>query len=181
MRAYWRPLPAWPYPPRTKRKGLFRSSWSRSLELLGEEVERVDGSDLMIGVVADDSQFRIDGSLKANAILKHPGAEVSFEKDGRRLVFHTDTYDHLHWNLHAVALGLEALRAVDRHGISSGSEQYAVFAQLTAGGPDPERGRILVEQEGGLTKALKRYHPDHGGAERDFIDVQAYRTVVEAR
>ena len=97
MRAYWRPLPAWPYPPRTKRKGLFRSSWSRSLELLGEEVERVDGSDLMIGVVADDSQFRIDGSLKANAILKHPGAEVSFEKDGRRLVFHTDTYDHLHW------------------------------------------------------------------------------------
>jgi hypothetical protein len=147
----------------------------KTLRDLEREIDAVGGEDLVIGVVADPSQFSIAGTLKGNAKMHHPGAEVSFESGGRRLVFHTDAFDYLASNLRAIALGLEALRAVDRYGITSTREQYAGFAAIIAGGPDPARGAMLVERAGGITEALKRHHPDHQGDPRDFADVQAFR------
>lgn len=180
MRATWRPLPAWPYPARPKKADLFKSSWGATLQKLEAEISAVKGSELIIGVVTDEAAIRIDGQLRADAKMRHPGAEVSFEVDGRRLVFHTDAYNVLQSNLRAIALGLESLRAVDRYGITSSAEQYAGFAQLTAGEPIEERGRKLVEAAGSVTEALKRHHPDHGGDEADFVAVQAYRNVRKA-
>ena len=29
-----------------------------------------------------------------------------------------------------------------------------------------------------IKDALRKHHPDHGGQERDFVDVQAYRKAV---
>lgn len=179
MRATWRPLPAWPYPPATKGKSSFQVGWNRTLEDLDAEIERTGGSELVIGVVADPSEFTIAGSLRASPKLRHVGAEVSFEVKGRRLTFHTDAFGSLQENLRAISLGLTALRAIDRYGLGSGGEQYAGFAALTAGGPDPEKGRALVERAGGLRQALMLHHPDHGGQARDFADVQAYRQATE--
>lgn len=182
MRATWRPLPAWPYPQRAQQPDLFRTSrsalsWDRVLQELEWELERHGADDVLIGAVVEPRHIGISGILKAEGRgrERHPGAEVSFDAHGRRLVFHTDAYDSLQSNLRAITLGLAALRAVDRYGITSSSEQYAGFAQLTAGGPDIERGRKLVERAGGLKPALMAHHPDHGGEARDFADVQAYR------
>jgi hypothetical protein len=50
-----------------------------------------------------------------------------------RLVFATDAYEDWQHNVRAIALTLEALRAVDRYG-TTGGRQYAGFRQLTAGG-----------------------------------------------
>jgi hypothetical protein len=160
--------------------------WDASLDSLEAEIERLDGEDLVIGVVCDPSQVGISGNLKAGGrtAVRHPGVEVSFEAGGRRLTFHTDAYGTLVQNVRAVAAGLEALRAVDRYGITSTAEQYAGFAAITAGGPDPERGRLLVERVGSLTKALRATHPDTREADytdRDFADVQAYRQSGAAR
>lgn len=33
----------------------------------------------------------------------------------------------------------------------------------------------LVEAAGGIRQAERRHHPDHGGEQRDFVDVQAYK------
>lgn len=175
MIAVWRPLPRWPHPPRTKRSDQFKSSWVQTLHELEAEISALGGSDLLIGVVADPSQFTIAGTLRGNAKILHPGAEVSFDAKGQRLTFFTDAYPFLGSNLRAIALGLKALRAVDRYGITSTAEQYAGFAALPAGGPDASRGKLLVERAGGVTEALKRHHPDHGGSASDFADVQAYR------
>lgn len=50
----------------------------------------------------------------------------------KRLVYATDVCDLWQHNVRSVALGLEALRAVDRYGISRRGEQYAGFrAALT--------------------------------------------------
>lgn len=179
MRATFRPLPAWPYPPRPRRPSTFKASYQRTLFDLEREIGYLKGREVIIGVVADESQVRMDGMLRADARVNHPGVELSFEKpDGSRLVFHTDVHGGYtnSWqdNLRAIALGLEALRAVDRYGITSTAEQYAGFAQLAAGGPDPARGRVLVEAAGGVRQAQRTHHPDHGGQDRDFIDVQAY-------
>lgn len=178
MRPTWRPLPAWPYPPSPKSSVSFRADWNQTMRQLGDEIERVEGADVLIGIVGPDSLFLFDGTPKAGfqTLVKHPGAELSFRlPSGERPVFHTDAFASLQANLRAISNGLEALRAVDRYGITTGNEQYAGFAQLTAGGPSADRGALLVEKAGGLTPALKKHHPDHGGSPKDFADVQAYR------
>lgn len=184
MRATWRPLPAWPYPLRARSASTFRTGWDGSLAKLEDEIGRIKGDDVVIGVVCDASAISFSGALKAGARtqVKYRGAEVSFSLPGRgRVVFYTDAYPTLHANLHAIALGLEALRAVDRHGITSSAEQYAGFAQLAAGGPDPLRGKALVDAAGGVRQAQRKHHPDAGGASRDFVDVIAYVESLEAR
>jgi hypothetical protein len=182
MIATWRPLPTWPYPPSPRRTGdRFRSGWEGALSLLESEVERLKGSDVVIGVVVDPSQIGFSGQLKAGGRSRfgHRGVEVSFDVPKRgRLVFHTDAYDTVTANLRAVGLGLEALRAVDRHGITTAAEQYAGFAQIGPGMDDVERGRRLVEEHGSVAEALKRAHPDHGGTTRDLAAVQAYRKLA---
>jgi hypothetical protein len=173
-------LPAWPYPPRASQSTSFRAGWEDTLELLDREISMLGGDDLVIGIVCEPSQISISGALKAGhrVEVQHPGAEVSFTAGEGRMTFHTDAFPHLAWNLRAIALGLEALGRVDRYGITSGGEQYAGFAQLGTGGPDPARGKALVELAGSLKEALRKHHPDHGGKDRDFVDVQAYRKAV---
>ncbi len=181
MRATWRQLPAWPYPPAPKSTVTFRADWAQTIRNLGEEIERIKGSAVLIGIVADDSQFLLDGSVRQGFRTTHPGVEVSFDTPDRgRLAFHTDAFGSVQANLRAISNGLEALRAVDRYGITSGNEQYAGFAQLTAGGPDAARGKLLAERHGSVAAALKNTHPDHGGDARDLADVQAYRKAIGA-
>lgn len=184
MRATWRPLPAWPYPPSRRLSGArFRSGWEGALDLLEAEIGQLRGADVVIGVVVDESQIGFSGQLKSGGRTRfgHRGVEVSFEhpKLGRR-VFHTDAYDDVTSNLRAIGLGLEALRAVDRYGITTSGEQYAGFAMLPAGDERAVRGRRLVEEAGSLSEALKRAHPDHGGTAEAFADVQAYRELAKA-
>jgi len=181
VRATWRPLPAWPYPPAPKSSVTFRADWNQTMHNLEQEIERIKGRDVLIGVVADDSQFMFDGTIKVGFKVKHPGAEVSFDVPGQgRLAFHTDAFNSLQANLRAISNGLEALRAIDRYGITTGTEQYAGFQQLSPGGPDIERGRLLVEKHGSVAEALKRTHPDQGGDPRQLADVQAYRKSIGA-
>lgn len=179
MRATWRPLAVWPYQPRTHLAGSrFRSSWEEALELIENEIGWLDGRDVLIGFVGTEDQVNFSGNLKRGGATRfvHPGVEVSFDTPDRgRLVFQTDAFDDVRQNLRAIGLGLTALRAVERYGITSTKEQYAGFAQLAPGGPDPERGRVLVERAGGLKEAMRRHHPDQGGIEADMVDVLAYR------
>lgn len=178
-----RPLPAWPYPERPRRNDLFQATYSQTLEKLEDEIRRIRGGEVIIGLVVDAAAIRLDGRLRADARPSHAGVELSFEVPGRgRLVFHTDAYrgyaDSWQSNLRAIALGLEALRAVDRYGITSTAEQYAGFLQLTTSQPSADRGRQLVEEAGGVRQALMKHHPDQGGDPRQFADVQAYRQLV---
>lgn len=189
MRATFRPLPAWPYPEQPARPATYQAGYARTLQDLEYEIARLDGRELIIGLVADESQVRIDGQMRSDAKVGHPGVEVSFEvPGGRRLTFHTDAHKgyQASWqdNLRAIALGLEALRAVSRYGITTGiGEQYAGFALLTAGPGQEELGRELVRRHGGITEALRGTHPDTGGeaaSPRDFAAVMAYREAAGA-
>lgn len=178
----FRPLPNWPYPETTDRRhGQFKHRgvpipWSRTLSDLHYEVAMLFGHDIVIGAGYAPGDVRIDGQPRADARApRHPGVEISFESQYGRLTYATDVFWDWRDNVRAVALGLEALRAIDRWGVARRGQQYAGFAQLAAGGPDPQRGKQLVEAAGGITQALRRHHPDHGGQARDFVDVQAYR------
>jgi hypothetical protein len=183
----FRSLPAWPYPPNDRQPDRFKAEFRQTVKLLERELEAVGARDPIVGVVSPD--LRVDGSgFLANARIQHVGAELSFDKpEGRtwrRLTFHTDAFrdynhrDSFESNLRAIALGLEALRTVDRYGITTSGQQYAGFAALTAGPSLEDLGREIVERHGGITQALRATHPDTGGdsaSERDFNAVQTYR------
>ncbi len=180
-----RPLPAWPYEPRPAQPDRFKATYSDTRRLLERELENVGARDVLLGLVLSERDVRQDGELRANVVPQHPGVELSFTTPSKnRLVFHTDAFreyvirDSWQSNLRAIALGLEALRAVERYGITSGTEQYAGFAQLTAGPSLQDLGRELVERHGSVIAAMRATHPDTGGPDasaRDFQAVVAYR------
>lgn len=178
MQATYRPLTTWPYPPAKRKVKVtpFRSDWDRTLELLEDELERAGAAEVIIGLVMDQAAVSLSGQLKPGAAVRHKGVELSFQPpdNGPRLTFHAEAHTTWRANLHAIALGLEALRAIDRFGITSSGEQYAGFALLPAN-VAAERGKALVQLHGGLPAALKATHPDHGGQAADFEAVQAYR------
>ena len=104
--------------------------------------------------------------------------ELSFDShDHGRLTYATDQYTERQDNVRAIALSLEALRAVERWGVSKG-RQYTGFAQLTAGPGLEGLGRELVERYGSVAAAMRATRPDTGGATasaRDFQAVITYR------
>lgn len=181
MRATWRPLSQWPYPKLDERKSGFAVTWLRALAYLEREIEFTGGTDPIIGVVATDNQFTLAGTPKANFKVLYRGAEVGFDMpDGRHVSFHTDRFPTVQENIRAITLGLAALRAIERYGIAEAGEQFAGFAQLPSGGPDPAKGKVLAERAGGVRQTVMQHHPDRGGDPRDFADVIAYRDSIGA-
>lgn len=180
MNVTFRPLPVWPYPATRDRRSrwTFKAPWSSTLDLLYREVEKLGGRNVVLGAGFRERDLRLDGMPRAGAREPmHPGVEISFDSRHGRLVYATDVCVRWEHNVRSIALGLEALRAVDRYGITRRGEQYAGWKQLAPGTTDggSDRGRELIRQHGSVKAALHASHPDHGGSERDFRDVQAAR------
>lgn len=179
MRATFRPLSLFPpefHSPRQASQ--FKSGYSATMELLDLELHSLGARDFVIelAVTEADIRIRLDGMPRASARPSHPGVVVSFDSKHGPLRYGTDAFPHWEDNLRAIALGLEALRKVERYGIGKRGEQYQGWLALSAGSdPSPERGRRLIEKHGGVRAALHATHPDHGGAPAEFADVQAAR------
>lgn len=179
MTITFRPLPVWPHQEtRSRQRSAFATSYSRTLALLDREVRALGGRDIVMGVGLEPYDIRQDGQPRANARSRvHPGVEVSFDSAHGRMTYATDQYLDWQDNVRAIALSLEALRAVERWGVSKG-RQYAGFAALTAGPSLEDLGRELVDRYGGVSAALRATHPDTGGptaSTRDFQAVVAFR------
>lgn len=178
-----RPLPDWPYPETRDRRGryAFKASWGNTLELLSRELAHLSASEPVIGAGFREADLRMDGLPRSNArVPSHPGIEISFNtpKLGR-LVYRTDSCEWWEHNVRSIALGLEALRAVDRYGMTGAGQQYAGFRALPAGGDEQLRIRgaaIVRDRFGGdVRAALRATHPDAGGQEEDFKAVSKFR------
>lgn len=176
----YRPLPTWPHEPtKPRRHSQFKSGWPRTLGLLMREVATLGGRDITLGMGLEDRDIRLDGLPRADAREPlHPGVEISFDsRDHGRLAYSTDAFHDWKDNVRAIALSLEALRAVERYGASKG-RQYTGFALLTAGPGLEELGRKHAERWGSITEALRHTHPDTGDTDmtpHDYQAVMAYR------
>ncbi len=171
-----RPITLWPHAEtRGRRRAVFSAGWSATVDLLEREVAHLGARRAVLQLAVTEDDIRLDGAIRASARPTHPGAIVSFESRHGPLEYATDVFDRWQDNVRAIALGLEALRKVDRYGIGKRGEQYAGWKQLAAGGPSPERGVQIIRDLGGLRKALMATHPDHGGDPEDFAAVQAAR------
>lgn len=133
-----RPLEPWigpATPPDARRSSLFSATWTDTLDLLDREINFLGAPRHKPWVLQMDvtaNQIRQDGGVYARATPSSPAIRVCFET-GRRgpLQFACDRFSHWQSNVRAVALGLEALRKVERYGIASAGEQYRGFAAIS--------------------------------------------------
>jgi hypothetical protein len=181
MRYEIRPLGPWFGSVTADRKGAgrFRASWTDTLGLLKYEAELLDATTLVVQIDADPGDIRRDGMLRARSRVGFPGVKVSLDSRHGSLTYATDAYDGWQANVRAIALSMQALRAVDRYGVSTKGEQYRGWSAIDSGGDAARRAaQDLIASYGGLAEALKATHPDRGGSNDAFIAVQEARRVL---
>ena len=180
-----------------RKVATFRATYPATLELLFREAEKLGAKHLVLQVDIRERDIRTDGLPRANARHgENPGVIVSFESRFGPLRYATDVYTDWQDNLRAIALSLEALRAVDRYGVSKRGEQYTGWKALPAGsGSAPFTTsqaairwmlttlRDLGDYEGGeprdvYRRLAKRLHPDTGADRAEWDKLDAARNLL---
>jgi hypothetical protein len=120
-----------------RRVSNFSATFSDTLQILRREIHNLvdtkaqqDSAEVLIAVPA--GAFRIDGRPYANARAEHPGVIFSIDSRHGHLSYPCDTFTTWQDNLRAIALALEALRKVDRYGVTKRGEQYRGFLAIEA-------------------------------------------------
>ena len=188
----------------------FDASHSQTLDLLDRETYHLQARSVYLQVAASDRDCRLDGQLRANAKVDHPGVILTIEtRNLGTLVYATDrfrgTYKTPGWqsNLRAIALGLEALRKIERYGIAERGQQYAGYRELPPGAillgsrmTVEDAAAFILEHCGNPDRAeavewdplfaltlykdaAKRLHPDVGGDEALFKRLNDAKRVLE--
>ncbi len=150
-------LTTWPHQPcRSRKYSPFRAGYSDTLQLLDRELRHLRAKHIVIQADCDASMVRIDGQLRSGARLRGPGVIVSFESPKGAMSFPCDTYTDWQANIRAIAMSLEALRAVDRYGVTQKAEQYRGWTAL----PDKSGDNIeaaaaaVVAMAGGMVSQV---------------------------
>ena len=162
----FRPIESWPgepTPPAQRRRSPFRASYTKTLDLLEDELRHLGGHSLIVQAYFTREQIRNDGWPRSTASPSEPGVVLTFESDAGPMRFAADRFNHWEDNIRAIALGLNALRTVDRYGITSGREQYRGFAALPAAGgataPSVEACVAVLAELSGLDAEAVRLDP----------------------
>lgn len=204
LNATFRPLTEWPgkrTPSYSRRQAPFKAGYQKTLDGLEREIGHLNGKSVVIQIALESRDIRNDGWPRSSARPKEPGVVVSFVTSKGPLSFPCDTYNAWEDNLRAITLSLEALRAVDRYGVTKHSEQYKGFAQIEAPG---ESSSMTVEQaaaflshwsgqavnwkpwpylpvvESAYRTAARKLHPDAGGNAAQFIELQRAKDILQS-
>lgn len=194
------PIIQWPGKPVSWSKpSQFKASLESTQKLLDAELTHLNAKSVVMQMFLDRSQIRLDGGLRAGATPRKPGIILSFSCKHGQLMYPCDTFKTWRENLRAIALALQALRSVDRYGVTSRAEQYKGWQQLPSpGGPTIKTrdqaleflgkilGCTLSELRGAplvdafIRQAQMKTHPDKGGDPEDFKRVMECEKVLKS-
>jgi hypothetical protein len=121
--------------PARARASQFKAKWDQTLWLLSDETKRLDAGlvTIEIDITGEKALARHRQALLQGCAPAHSGVRVRFDCKHGDLTYATGEFFNWRDNVRAIALSLEALRAVDRYGVSHG-EQYVGFRPaITAG------------------------------------------------
>lgn len=193
-----------PKPAQGGRFSPFSAALTSTIEILATELRSLQAERIILELGLRERDIRLDGMPRADARPTHDGVALSFGSKFGPLRYATAEYTG-RWtqpawqaNLRAIALAMQALRAVDRYGVSKRGEQYQgwrAIPESTGGDLDirtaeqawmviceaagvPVDSSPLVNGQGRreiIAAALKAAHPDTGG------DADKLRRVIKAR
>lgn len=125
------PIGEWPGALTVRRqRSNFASTLSATMEVLRRELRQLGAQNARLQIAIDAAAFRLDGKPRATAKPEHPGIILTLDSKHGPLSYPCDTYTTWQDNLRAIALALEALRKVDRYGVTRNGEQYRGFLAL---------------------------------------------------
>lgn len=206
------PITAWPGEKTVGRvHAPFKATYSKTVDLLERELHMVGAKAIVMQQAYAADDIRLDGRVRANARLSHPGVILSFTSSKLgKIRFACDRFWDWQDNVRAIALGMEALRKVDRYGITSDGEQYAGFraleaaeaarpfetieaaARFIAAHARPDLADDMVDvfaiqllndetlAESFYRTAAKACHPDGGGSDAQMARLNAARAMLDA-
>ena len=194
----FRPVDQWPgtqTPSRSQRRSQFRAGYQHTLDLLEKELRFLQAKNIVIQAYVDPRDIRLDGMLRSDVRPKTSGVILSFDSKFGSLSYPSDRYTDWQDNLRAIALAMEALRAVDRYGVTKRGEQYKGWAKLPSPNDAPmgiDEAVLVVSAASGMNfdhnnrtavenairHAEMRTHPDRGGNSTEFIRVQRARAAL---
>lgn len=206
-----KPLGRWPGELTKYRKvSNFKAGFSSTMDILDRELWAVNAGAVVVQLAVHDRDVKGNGSLRATARPDHPGVVVSFTSPRLGKVrFTCDRFTDWQDNLRAIALGMEALRKVDRYGITSDGQQYAGFRAIEAAetarafetvedaatfiathaldaphGGRAERIAAAMLDDDELVdtyyrRAAKRAHPDAGGDDTTMARLTVARAMLD--
>lgn len=181
-------------------------NWSDTTEVLERELRELEAEDILLQMFVTRRECRRDGWIRADARPSHPAVILSFDSKWGPLSYPCQTFETWKANVRAIALALEALRKVDRYGVTSTGQQYTGWKRLPPpGGSTITTGRrdaaaVLIRHGGepwvpedvddlledpdlvraAYRDAARATHPDRGGDREAFEAVKAAKRVLEA-
>lgn len=156
-----------------KRVGAGPVPLTTTLRDLDREIRELGAKNVELLVAIPATGFRLDGRPRAGATPEHPGIVLSFTIPGVGPVsYPCDRFTTWEANLRAVTLALEALRKVDRYGVTKRGEQYRGFLALEAGATAAPAGFATVYEAQQWCKRIAGYEPDETWTRRIFRDAQ---------
>ena len=133
-----------PPPPLGDTPPPFYSSWPDTVSLLARELRHLEAKRVVVELAVTEQDLRLDGMPRANARLYNDAVRISFDSKWGPLRYETGEFaTGAYWqnggrpgwqsNVRAIALSMEALRKVDRYGVSKRGEQYRGWRALPTG------------------------------------------------
>lgn len=149
--------------------------WTATMDLLDRELRMIEAENVVLQMAVTDYHIRNDGWIRANASPEHPGVILTFDSKHGPLSYPCDQFTDWQANIRAIALALEALRKVDRYGVTKTGEQYRGWKQLP-----PAGGSTVTMTAQGAAQLLKREAGSAPVAKAGVDTILADRGVAEA-
>lgn len=177
---------------RTFGSGESASSYQTKGDIsVAEAVRRLQGELDRLGarlpVVSSNLELRLDGLPRSGQRKPDdPGVAIYFQLKGKPIVLACDHYDTVEANIAAVAAHIDAMRAMERHGVGSLEQMFAGFMALPpAMSPDDWRDplgnpRTLAEAEANYRERMKYAHPDVEGG-NEIVAAKLNAAIAKAR
>lgn len=197
------PIDVWPgEPTRNRHRSPFKTIWTKVLSHLEREIRHLGGQNIVFRLQVTQWDINKTGMLRADARIREPGVIIQFVasrlKGSPSLLYRCDRFPAWQDNVSAIARGLEALRLVDRYGVTPTDEQYAGFKALPAATQatmTTKAAADIIERNSGYSAeeieqhisiakeavrvAIHRTHPDRNPLHKEKYDqVEAAKRVL---
>jgi len=157
---------------------------AEALRRLQAELDRLGAQ---LPVVSTNLEPRLDGFPRSGQRKpEDPGAALYFHLNDTPVVLACDHYDTVEGNIAAIAAHIDAMRAMERHGVGSLEQMFAGFMALpTAMSPDDWREplgnpRSLEQAEANYRERMKYAHPDIDGG-NEAVAARLNAAIARAR
>lgn len=200
-------IEVWPgekTPSYQRKRSPFKTIWTSVINHLAKEIRQLGGRNVIFRLQVTNWDVNKNGTLRADARIKEPGVIIQFVagrlKGAPTLLYRCDRFPYWQDNVSAIARGLEALRLVDRYGVTPTGEQYAGFKALPSSTAPTmsvkEAAKVLAnfsawsaeaivasaaETKEAIRVARNRTHPDKNDSDRSMYDqVESARSILSS-